>query len=427
MNVRLRGVTIIDPGSQHHGEKTDLHIYDGKISFVDRSVDFDQEIGMDGLCVSPGWFDLRASIPDPGHEYKEDLFSGAACAEAGGFSDVVVLPNTEPVIQSKNDIRYVTTRYTEGPVRLHAAGAVTINTAGESLTEMLDMHAAGAIAFTDGEKPIWNSDILLKSLQYLSQVNGVLMSRPSDKYLSLFGQMHEGKISTMLGMKGIPALAEEIIIRRDLQLLRYAGGRLHFSNISTSGGLTLIKEAKQEGLAVTCDVAVAQLAFTEDALLSFDTNYKADPPYRSQKDRQALLEGVVNGSVDAVVSAHTPQDEESKKCEFDLSSPGIISLQTTFPMLLGQLGSDQLEVIVERLAHGPRKVLGMESLSIKEDSSACLTLFNPETKWVFDSTANLSKSQNSPLLGQELTGKALGVINGNKTYFDQAILIQHHD
>ncbi|MGB3182750.1 MAG: dihydroorotase [Cyclobacteriaceae bacterium] len=428
MNIRLRNVKIIDPGSELNERKTDLFIYDGKIRLsADGLPEPDRDITYQGLCVSPGWFDLKAFFSDPGHEYKEDLYTGAACAQDGGFTDVLVMPNTDPVIQNKNDIKYISSRRPEDTVRLHATGAVTIDTKGEALTEMLDMYAAGAVAFTDGLKPVWNADILLKTLQYLQKFQGVLMTTPSDKYLSMFGQMHEGKISTMLGMKGIPALSEEIVVMRDIQLLTYAGGKLHFSGVSTQGALRQIEEAKQRGLSVTCDVSVAQLSYTEESLLSFDTNYKSEPPFRSEEDRLALVDAVRSGLIDAVVSSHQPQDEESKKCEFDLAEPGVIALQTVFPMLVSELGSNNLDIIVKCLAYRPRQVLGMEVPAIREGSEACLTLFHPDVKWIYDLSTNLSKSQNSPLLGQEQEGKALGIIAGNAAHIQDSILTQPHD
>ncbi|MCL4161252.1 UNVERIFIED_CONTAM: hypothetical protein GTU68_031419, partial [Idotea baltica] len=281
--------------------------------------------------VSMGWFDMRANFNDPGYEHKEELNSGLKAAAVGGFTSVALLPNTNPCIETKNDVGYLMSKNQSSVTQIYPLGAVTKGCKGEDFTEILDMHAAGAVAFTDGENPIWNTDILLKTLQYLQKFDGLLMNRPEDTYLTAFGTMNEGITSTLLGLKGMPGLAEEIMVNRDIELLKYAGGRIHFSNVSTAHALRQIAKAKKKGLNVTCDVAAHNLIFDDSVLSDYDTNYKVNPPLRNKRDLKALERGLNSMNIDVIVTAHSPQDEESKKLEFDHADFGMLGLQTFFP------------------------------------------------------------------------------------------------
>ncbi|BDD03584.1 dihydroorotase [Aureibacter tunicatorum] len=414
MRVLIKSVEIRDAGSKYNKQVKNVLLDNGVIvSIDDNEAEADQVIDGQGMLLSQGWFDLRANFNDPGLEFKEDLESGANAAKAGGFTDVLLLPNTEPVIDSKNEVNYVTSRNRSRLTQLHVAAAVTKGAKGEDFTDIVDLHHQGALAFTDGEKPLYNSDILLKALQYLQKFDGVLMNRPSDKYLSMFGQMHEGHQSTMLGMKGIPSMAEELMVIRDLKLLEYAGGgKLHFSNLSTKESVDLIRKAKKDGLNVTCDIASHQLLFDDSQLVGFDTNYKVDPPFRSTEDIEALKVGLKDGTIDAVVSSHTPHDQECKQLEFDLADFGVIGLQTVYSSLK-QAGLDD-DLIVEKLVEGPRRVLGLENMTIEEGKKLSLTLFDPEANWTFDASTNKSKANNSPLFGKELKGRAKAVVNNGQ-------------
>ena len=433
MNIFLQSVTIIHKASPFHGKKADVLIKNGHIAAIaePNQIQADassQLIHGENLCLSAGWLDMRANFCDPGQEHKEDLYSGAHAAAAGGFTEVVLLPNTSPVIQSKNDIRYL--QQDNGwPVTVHPVAAVTRNTAGEELTEMIDLHHAGAIAFSDGEYPLWNTQVMLKALQYMQKFDGLLMSKPEDRHLNTFGTMHEGIQSTMLGMSGMPALAEEIIVQRDLRLLMYASEsstgrvpRLHFSNISTAEAVAHIREAKQGGLQVSCDVAAHQLYFDDTALSSFDTNYKVNPPLRDKEHQKALLEGVKDGTIDLIVSSHSPQDEESKKCEFDQAAFGMIGLQTFFPMVNSIVTSSlPLALLLTKFTEAPRKLLRLAAPQLEKEAVANLTLFSPDVSWVFDNENNFSKSSNSPLLGTSLQGKVIGVFNKERYWLNESV------
>jgi dihydroorotase len=285
---------------------------------------------------------------------------------------------------------------------------------------MIDLHTAGAIAFTDGHKPVWHSDILVKTLQYLQTFDGLLINRPEDVLLAQFGQMHEGITSTMLGLKGIPALAEEMMIARDLRFLEYAGGKIHFSAISTATSLELIRQGKRNGLQVTCDMAAHQIAFDDTALLNFDTNLKVNPPFRSQTDIEAIWKGLADGTIDAIVSDHNPLDEESKKLEFDLAEFGIIGLQTAFAVMNTFNQTLSLEKLIEKFTVRPRQILKLPSVHIAEGQPANLTLFNTEQQWTFTEKLIRSKSRNTPFIGHTFRGKPVGIINNGKVVLSDA-------
>ena len=278
-----------------------------------------------GMFLSQGWVDMRAWYADPGLEHKEDNETGRKVAQAGGFTHVAVLPNNEPVTQNKNDVTYIKSGNTRELVQLQPIAAVSLGAKGEDLTEMIDLHTAGAIAFSDGIKPIWHSDILLKSLQYLQKFDGLLIDRPEDLNLNMFGVMNEGVNSTVLGMKGMPNLAEDLIVERNISILNYAGGRLHLTCISSDKSLALIKAAKKKGLQITCDIASYQPLMDDSSLVDFDSAYKVNPPFRTKTDNKALIKSLRDGTIDVLVSNHLPHDEEAKNLEFDLAEFGIIS------------------------------------------------------------------------------------------------------
>lgn len=423
MDILLNQVEIVDKRSPFHKKKVNVHLKDGVIAAIGETVQgAATTVDAEGLMLSIGWFDMQANFGDPGYEYKEDLETGSRAASAGGFTEVAVLPNTTPTVQTKNEVSYIKSKSAGSVTQLHPIAAVTLGSKGEELTEMIDLYEAGAVAFSDGEKPLWHTDICLKALLYLQKFDGLLIDRPYDKLLTAFGTMNEGIHSTMMGMKGLPALAEELAIIRDLDLLTYAGGKLHIANVSTVRSVALIREAKAKGLNVTCDIAAHQIVFNDSEFYDFDTNYKVNPPFRSPEDIDALIVGLKDGTIDIVVSAHAPQDEESKKLEFDTAEFGIIGLQTVLPILVGLKKRLDLAAAIEKISVAPRKRLGLEVPEIKVGSKANLTLFDPKAKWVLDDATNKSKSKNSPFYGKELTGRVLGVFNKGKYVLEENLL-----
>ncbi|MBS4072822.1 MAG: amidohydrolase family protein [Algoriphagus sp.] len=404
MAILLQNLQLI-----HDGKIQPLanYFFDGSslraIDLTQKELSFEEIIDCTGLIGSPGWIDLRTGFGEPGQEYRETIASLCESLLVSGFSTAVVMPNTDPVIQSKNEAEFILNRSRKFLPNLIVMGAVTKKTEGEDLTEMLDMHfQAGLTVFGDGAKPLSNSDRYMKILQYLQKFNGVLFDHAYDPLLSIFGQMHEGLVSTKLGMKGIPNLAEDVAIQRNLEIIRYTGGKVHFQTLSTAKGVDLIRQAKKEGLQVTSDVSIYQLIFNDEDLITFDTNLKVKPPFRSEYDRVALIEGLKDGTIDALVSNHQPQDFDSKFAEFDLASFGMAGLQSFLPAMVKLSEELGWELLIEKVTSGPRKIIGSISDS--------WTIFNPNEEWEYNEITNKSLSANHPWFGNRLKGKVKYVI-----------------
>lgn len=419
MKILIQNAEILDPNSPFHQKEKNVLINNGRIAEIgDKNYAADKVVKADGMKLSTGWFDLGTYVGDPGLEHKEDLDSVSKAAAAGGFTEIAVLPNTSPSIQTKNEVSYITRGNDTRLVEIHAMAAVTKNNKGEELTEMIDLHEAGAIAFTDGLKPIWHTDILLKALQYLQKFNGILIDHPEDIWLNMFGQMHEGINSTMLGLKGMPRIAEDIMVSKNLELLGYAGGRLHMSRLSSGKAIELIRVAKKK-LNVSCDIAAYQPLLDDSYLSDFDTNYKVNPPLREKVDNDALIKALKDGTIDVICSGHIPHEDESKELEFDLADFGIINLQTFGSNLVSLSKSVDWSVLLEKVTVTPRKLLNLEMPRIDVEEKANLTLFDPNRSWTLDEKTNLSKSKNSPWYGKEVTGKVVAVFNNNKQRIEE--------
>lgn len=417
MKFHVQKATVLDVNSAFNQKTVDLVIENGKIIQIgtDLEVENAKVISSENLHVSVGWMDVGVVATDPGLEYKETLESLRSVAAAGGFTDIATTPNTKPIVQDKSTIHYLKQGNATSTVNIHPMAAITVNCEGKDFTEMMDLQRAGAVAFTDGLKPLWNADILLKTLLYLQPINGVLINRPEEPTLAFMGQMNEGLMSTQLGMKGIPETAEELMIMRDLELLAYAEIKskkpvLHFAKVSTINGLKRIKEAKAKGLPISCDVSINQLLYTEDDISTFDSNYKVSPPLRNEKTIKALKKGLTDGTIDLLISDHSPHDEEAKKLTFDDADFGILGLQTLFSNALVESGLT-LDELITKLTINVRNLLRLEIPSIKENTAIPLTLFDPEKKWIYDEKANKSTALNSPILGKELKGTVLATVN----------------
>lgn len=419
MKILLKSTKIVDPQSDFGEQRKNILIEDGVIKSVSNET-FKADIVIENKCVSIGWFDLRSFIGDPGFEFKEDFTTGFNAAVAGGFSDIVLLPNSNPVVQSKGAIEYIKNRSKGSILNVYPTGAVSIDTTGEQLCELHDMQSAGAIGFTDGIEPIWHSSVLLKALQYVQNFEGIIFEQPRDKYLSKGGVVNEGLESVKVGLKGLPALAESIAITKALDILRYTGGKIHFSCISTAAGVKLIRNAKKEGLLVTSDVASYQLVLTDKDAMGFDANFKVMPPLRTEKENKELIKGIKDGTIDCIVSNHIPQDADGKNVEFDQAEFGMINYETSFSHLFTALQSSlSLTQMIELISTKPRKVLKLPIPKIKKGEQACLTVFDPELKWTPSRVTLKSKSLNSPFLNKELTGRAVAVINKNQIYINE--------
>jgi dihydroorotase len=360
--------------------------------------------------------DLRAHVRDPGEEWKQGLTNGLDAAAAGGFTAVAVLPSTVPVVDDRSGIGYLLQQAHGHPVTLLPIGALTQGLKGQQLAELYDQHQAGAVAFSDDQHTVRNSRLMLLALLYsagLSTKGIPVMVFPNDPDLAKGGQMHEGPMSTRLGLKGIPPLAETLALQRDLALLEYTGGHLHAATISTAESVELIRRAKVKKLHVTASVAAHNLLLDDGCLRGFETCYKVLPPLRDAHHIEALREGVKDGTIDAIVSDHRPEDREHKVLEYGPAAFGIIGLETAFAVANTALkGRTTLRRLIERFTHGPRAVLGLPIVHIAEGLPANITLFDPEVDWTCTEEDLVSKSHNTPFLGQRLTGRPLGVVSG---------------
>ena len=415
MKVLIKQTRIISAHSPLNGQTKDILIIDG---IIDRIADHIQEkadllIEEEGICLSAGWMDIFADFSDPGFEFKESIGSGASAAAAGGFTDVMLIPNSNPVVHNKSQVEYIIQKASGTSVNIFPIGAVSKNTEGKELTEMYDMRKSGAIAFGDGINPIQHSGLLLKALQYVKSFEGTIIQVPDDRSIGANGLMNEGIISTQLGLPGKPAMAEELMVARDIELNRYASSRLHFTGISTAKSIDLISRAKESGLMVTCSVSPAHLYFCDEDLLDYDTNLKLSPPLRTRKDMEELRQAVLDGRIDCIASHHFPQDWDSKTCEFEYARPGMTSLETMFAVL-NTIGCP-VNRFVEMQTSSTRKIFGLPIPEIKEGETAVLTLFNAEQDFVYLDNMIKSKSRNSGFIGVVLKGKVKGIINGKNT------------
>lgn len=422
MKLLITNASICDTQSPFNGKRCDVLISNGVIEDIKASSKKNQQAGIkildaDGAFLSPGFVDMRASLREPGYEFKEDLNSAAQAAAAGGYTTITALPDTSPALQTKADIEFVRRRAENLPVHILPYGAITKDRAGNDMNELYDMHNAGAVAYTDGNRSVMHAGVMMRALLYSKIFGGLVLSHAEDNSLSAGGRMHEGNTSVNLGLKGIPNMAEELMITRDIELARYSNAPIHFSHISSKGSVDLVRKAKRSGLQVTCDVAVANLVFTDENLESFDSNFKLSPPLRGKSDRKALWDGIADGTIDCIVTDHTPEDPEHKNVEFEYAAKGMIMFQTALSLLLMNRPSGMpVEVIVKALTENPRKILKQPAVKVAKGETAELCLFDTEKKWNFDESTNLSKSRNSALFGLTLTGRVAATINKDKLH-----------
>jgi len=413
MNALIKSATIVDSKSDFHNETVDILIEKGRISTIAKHISNPnnyKEVKRDNLHVSQGWFDSSVSFGEPGYEERETISNGLKTAAYSGFTAVALNANSNPVIDSYADITFVKSKANDSAVDLFPIGALTQGSNGKHLAELFDMTNAGAVAFYDYQKPISNPNLMKIALQYASNFNGLIISFPQESKISGLGVANEHINSTKLGLKGNPALAEELQVARDLFLLEYTEGKLHIPTISTAKSVELIKAAKAKKLDVTCSVAIHNLVFTDDSLKEFDTNFKVLPPLRTQTDCDALIEGLKDGTIDMVTTDHNPIDIEDKKIEFDFAKYGTIGLESAFGILQTIFTTKKS---INLLTQGKNR-FGIAESSINEGVTANLSLFNPDVSYEFNSTHIVSRSKNSAFLGKTLKGETYGVIANNK-------------
>lgn len=416
MKVLIRKATIISPSLPHHGLQKDILIENGIISKIDDSISAgaDRIISIPNLHISSGWMDCFANFCDPGAEYKETVQSGARAAAAGGFTDIMLVPNTQPAVHNKSQVDYLIQKGALTAVNIHPIGAITANTEGKELSEMYDMHAAGAIAFSDGYAPVQSSGILQKALEYVLAVDSTIIQLPDDTSIGRHGQMNEGVISTQLGLPGKPAIAEELLISRDIELARYTNSRIHFTGVSTQKSIELIAAAKKEGVKVSCSVTPYHLYFCDEDLHHYDTELKVNPPLRTKKERDFLLNAVSSGMIDFIASHHSPQDYDHKVCEFEKASFGMETLETVFSAAI--TCGITVDTFVLMQTKNVKHVFNQPFLAIAEGAPAVITLFDPEADRIYSKNDLLSKSKNNAFLNRPLRGKVFGIINKERIF-----------
>lgn len=419
MKVLIRQALIADPQSPFYKSTSDILIENGKVSAIGTGISAGdaQVIEAEGLVLSPGWLDVFSHFNDPGLEYKETLETGAEAAAKGGYTDVMVIPNTNPVVHNKTAVEYLVRKSAQLPVRLHPIGAISKNAEGKDLAEMYDMHNSGAVAFSDGVKPVQQAGIMLKALQYVKAFDGVVIQVPDDTSVGANGLMNEGIVSTRLGLPGKPIIAEELMVARDIKLARYTGSKLHFTAVTSAKSLEYIQRAKSAGLPVTCSVTPYHLYFCDEDMVEYDSNLKVNPPLRTAADRDALREAVRNGLVDCIASHHLPQDEDHKVLEFEYAQPGMLGLQTAYAVVQTVLPDLPADQVARLFSINPRGIFGFQPIVVEEGAPARFTLFAKQP-WTLEEHEIASLSKNTPFTNVPLEGKVFGIINGNQVYLN---------
>tara|TARA_B110000444_G_scaffold123812_1_gene116385 strand:+ start:1877 stop:3166 length:1290 start_codon:yes stop_codon:yes gene_type:complete len=422
-HILIRNAKIIDSNSKYNGQKKDVLIIDGVIKKISNNILFDLpflEIKTENLHLSPGWLDLNCNICEPGFEHRENINTGLKSAAKGGFTSIVTTPNTSPPIDTKSDILFLIEKSINNIVEIHPTGCITKNLEGQEITEMYDMHIHGAVAFSDGKQSIQNAMLMNIALDYVKNFNGLIMSNSIDVDLNQSGQINEGKVSAMNGLNPSPEIAEEVGVLRDLSILRYTKSRLHISTISTTASVKHIKQAKKENLNLTTDLAAYQIILSEENVQDFNSYNKVMPPLRDKKTQSKLIKSIIDGTIDAISSDHTPIESELKKCEFNKAEFGMIGLETVFPIINTVL-KDHMNInqITELISINPRNIINVDIPIIKENVKANITLFDPIKQWIYKEESIESLSKNTPFINYEFTGAVIGIINKSKVSLNQ--------
>lgn len=415
MDVLYKQIRIISPLKKVPKKRVDLLISNGIIRKIADKIKAPKGATVleypDAYC-SIGWMDTGVHCGEPGYEHRESLQTVRAAAANGGFTSIVVSSDLHPVIDNKAQVSFLQNENKESAVNILPMGSISTGGKGENIAEIIDMHHAGAVAFSDGNHSVQSGGVIQRALNYAKTFEGLIYNQPNDESVSGEGQMHEGEISTMLGLPGIPNIAEELMLKRDLDICAYTESRLHAANISSAGSVDLVKKAKKSGLTVTASVPILNLCYDEQALNNFNVNYKVFPPLRSVADKRALVTGFLNGTIDLVSSNHQPLEEEAKKVAFPYAEFGAIGMETLFPLLLTLVSEKfTLADMVEKLAYAPRRIFRKEIPEVKAGAVANLCIFSPSAEWTYAKGNVKSKSKNSPFIGHTLTGKVFSVFN----------------
>lgn len=416
MKLLIKNCLIADHSSPHNLQRKNIFVVDGTIHLITNDTVNDADVVIEGndIVATQGWVDCFSFLGEPGYEFRETLSSGAAAASAGGFNHVFCLPNTLPICDQKTQAEFISSYTNAATAKLYPIGAVSKKNEGKELAEMYDLKSGGAIAFSDGLRPIQSAVLMLKALQYVEACNGIIIQLPVDDAFNRIGLMNEGIVSTQMGMPGQPAIAEELMIKRDITLLRYTGSRLHITGISTQAGIDAIRSAKAEGLNISCSVTPAHLFFCDEDVTNYDTNMKVSPPLRTAADRDALRLALLDGTIDCIASHHLPQAIDAKQCEFEAAGYGMISAQTAFAATHHSIHHLTPSNIAELFSTNARKIFGLPQQIIAEGATADITVFSMNDDFIFTPENNLSRSANSPFFGQRFTGKVIAAIHKTK-------------
>lgn len=425
MNILLKNGRLIDPVSGRD-ETVDIHIVDGRIAKIGTSVSTSsstQLVDAKGKIVAPGFFDMHVHLREPGFEYKETILTGCTAAAAGGFTGVACMPNTNPAIDDESVIKFIDEKAKGalgGLVDVHPVAAVTVARKGEQLAPLAELAMAGAVAFSDDGDPVHDAEIMRRALEYATMFNKPIIQHAQDLPLTKGGVMNEGFNATTLGLPGMPAIAEDIMVARDIALVKYTGAQYHVAHMSTAGCVELVRQAKKNKLNVTCEVTPHHFTLTDDAVRSYDTNTKMNPPLRTRDDVEAIKEGMRDGTIDVIATDHAPHSFDDKQVEFQLAPFGIVGLETAVGLAMTELfakGILSLYQIVETFSTNPRRILHLPPILIREGEMANLTIIDPKSEWKVDIRQFKSKSKNSPFHGFSLIGKSVGVINNGRVYW----------
>jgi dihydroorotase len=426
MKLLIKGGTIIDP-SQGMEEIADLSIEDGRVSEMGKDLQIEGAEIFDagGLMVSPGFIDLHVHLREPGEEYKETIASGLKAAVAGGFTSVCAMPNTKPVNDNASITRFILDKAREANLaNVFPVGAITRGSLGEELAEMAEMKEAGAVAVTDDGKPVMNPQVMRHAMEYAHDHDLVVADHCQDTCLSAHGVMHEGRYSTLLGLKGMSGSAEDSQVARDIMLSELTGARVHIMHISTARAVDLVRAAKRKGLPVTCEVTPHHLALTDARVLDFDTNTKMNPPLRAEDDRLALIEAAADGTIDAIATDHAPHHADEKMLEFDRAPFGVIGLETALGVTLEVLyhsGKVPLRRVVEMLTIGGAKVFSLQRGTLQKGAIADITIFDPDRQWTVEPMQFKSKSRNTSFTGWQLRGLVIATfVEGRKVFHNNS-------
>ena len=425
MLLLLKGGTLIDPGSGRD-EQTDILIRDGRIESMGKGLNASaaQVMELKGKIVAPGFMDMHVHFREPGFEHKETVLTGCTAAAAGGFTSVCCMPNTNPPIDDESVIRFIQAKARialGGLVDVFPVAAVTVGRKGEHIAPLAEMAAAGAVAFSDDGDPVHDAEIMRRALEYARMFGKPIIQHAQEPTLTKGGAMNEGFAATELGLAGMPSIAEEIMIARDLRIVGYTGGKYHVAHLSTAGSVALVRQAKAEGQKVTCEATPHHFTLTDDAVRTYDTNTKMNPPLRTADDVEAIKQGLRDGTVDVIATDHAPHSFDEKQVEYQSAPFGIIGLETAVGLAVTELVCKNVITmyqLIEKLSTNPRSILGLPSIKIQDGEMANLTIIDPVGTWVVDPSAFKSRSKNTPFGGRRLTGRAVGVINNGQTYWN---------